>query len=313
VQDLSGNPIRQAGTVVTASVSTPSTTITGETATTDGNGRAGFAGLILTGIPGPKDLTFAATGLQSASARVTLVSVETVSATPSHPVSAVVGTTVGGPVITWMLRDASTRPVADADFTLLVSSGGTAATLTPLSDANGAVQVGDWTLGPTAGYQYLELRLPDGRTFRDSILATPDVAADLVKVSGHDPIQSAPTESELPQLFVVRVVDRHGNGVADVTVQWSTCDGVPGDAIPTDANGYSGTAQPTGTQPSGDTPFCTRASAAIAGTTKTQDFLYHVTAASGSQEAQPDISGAKSRHSGPPPVAPEKSRSRPTR
>jgi hypothetical protein len=312
VQDLSGNPIRQAGTVVTASVATPSTSLTGETATTDANGRAGFTALILTGIPGPKDLTFAAAGLESAAARITLVSVETVSAMPSHPVSAVVGTTVGGPVITWTLRDASTRPVADADFTLLLPSGGTAAPLTPFSDANGAVQVGDWTLGPTAGYQYLELRLPDGRTFRDSILATPDVAADLVKVSGDSPIQSAPTESVLPNLFVARVVDRFGNGVADVTVQWSTCDGVPGDAIVTDANGYSGISQPTGTQPSGDTPFCTRASATIAGTTRTVDFLYHVTGASGST-TEPDISGAASRHSGPPPVAPEKSRSRPTR
>jgi hypothetical protein len=304
IQDASGNPIRQAGTVVTASVTAPSTTLAGETATTDENGRAAFSGLTITGIPGPKDLTFSGPGLQSASARVTLPSVATVTATPSHPVSAVVGTTVSGPVITWMLRDAATRPVADADFTLNVSSGGTALPLTPLSDANGAVQVGNWTLGPTAGYQYLELRLPDGRVFPDSILATPDVAADLVKISGDDPIQSAPTGSALPDLFVVRVVDRYGNGVANITVQWSTCDGVAGPAVNTDASGYSSTAQPTGTQPSGDEPFCTRATVAIPELAKSVDFHYLVTAASSQEQQSQSISGAESSHSGPPPVAP---------
>jgi hypothetical protein len=313
IQDVSGNPVAQSGTQVVVSASPEGTTLTGETATTDENGRAAFTALIITGIPGPKDLTFAVPGLQSVSARVTLPSVETVSATPSHPASAVVGTTVAGPVITWTFRDASTRPVADANFTLLLPSGGTAATLTPFSDANGAVQVGDWTLGPTAGYQYLELKLPDGRSFRDSILATPDVAADLVKVSGDDPIQSAPTGSVLPQLFVVRVVDRHGNGVPNITVQWSTCDGVAGDAIVTDANGYSGTSQPTGTEPSGEQPFCTRASVAIPELTKSVDFQYLVTAASAEEEQPQGISEADSRHSGPPPVAPSKSRLRPSR
>jgi hypothetical protein len=312
VQDPSGNPIRQAGTTVTASVSTASTSLTGETATTDANGRAAFSALTITGIPGPKDLTFSAPGLQSVSARVTLPSVQTVSATPSHPVSAVVGTTVAGPVITWILKDAATRPVADANFTLTASSDGTAAPLAPFSDINGAVQVGPWTLGPTAGHQYLELRLPDNRVFRDTILATPDVAADLVKVSGDDPIQSAPTESKLAQPFVVRVVDRFNNGIANVTVQWSTCDGVLGDPGTTDANGYTKTDQPTGPQPSGEEPFCTRASVSLPELSKSVDFRYLVSGAA--QGTLPEgISGAESRHSGPPPVAPQKSRLKPSR
>jgi adhesin/invasin len=313
VQDASGNPIRQAGTVVTASVPTGSATLAGESATTDENGRAAFTGLALTGIPGPRDLAFSAPGLQSVSARVTLVSVETVTPTPSHPASAVVGTTVGGPVITWILRDAATRPVADADFIFTTPSGGTAAPLNPLSDGNGAVQIGPWTLAPTAGYQYLQLKLPDGRIFRDSILATPDVAADLVKVSGDNPPQTAPTESTLPERLVARVVDRYGNGVADIPVQWSTCDGVAGPVVNSDANGYSGVTQPTGTQPSGDTPFCTSASVVIGSETKLVQFQYFVTAAASEQEPPQGMSGAQSRHSGPPPVAPSKSRLRSSR
>jgi hypothetical protein len=226
-----------------------------------------------------------------------------VSAASSHPASAVVGSTVAGPVITWTFRDGSTRPVPDADFTLTAPSGGTALPLSPFSDINGAVQVGNWTLGPVAGYQYLQLRLPDGRIFRDSVLATPGPAAELVKVSGDDPIQTAPTNSELPDLFVVRVVDQFGNGVANVNVQWSTCDGTAGEPVPpTDANGYSSTRQPTGTAPSGDQQFCTMATASVPEGSPVE-FHYTVT---GSAEAVSQLrTSAAVRHSGPPPIAPE--------
>ncbi len=304
VQDASGNPVQQAGTVIVASISAANTTISGETATTDENGRAAFSALTLTGIPGPKDITFSAAGLQSASARVTLVSVETVSAAPSHPVSAVVGTTVAGPVITWTLRDGSTRPVADADFTLVLPSGGTAATLTPFSDANGAVQVGDWTLGTTAGYQYLVLRLPDGREFRDSILAVPDVAFDLLQAGGDG--QTAPVNSELPERLVVRVVDQYNNGVADVPVQWATCDNVLGPVVPTDANGYSAVTQPTGNEPSGEgLPFCTQATIELPpDRTDRIEFHYGVTAAASQEGESEGTSAVQSTHSGPPPLAP---------
>jgi hypothetical protein len=302
IQDASGNPVRQAGTVVTATLTAPNTTLAGGSATTDENGRAVFAGLTITGIPGPKDLTFSAPNLESASHRVILVSVETVSAAPSHPVSAVVGTTVAGPVITWTLRDGSTRPVADADFRLLVPSGGTAAPLTPFSDANGAVQVGDWTLGTVAGYQYLILRLPDGREFRDSILATPDVPADLLPVSGDD--QSAPVGSELPEPLVVRVVDQYGNGVGGVPVQWATCDGAAGPTVDTDANGYAAVTQPTGAEPTEG--GCTRAS--IAQPADFVEFTYRVTAAASQEEEPTGVSAAQSRPSGGLPPVPLRQR-----
>lgn len=297
VEDASGNPIRLAGTQVVASLTTANTSLTGESAITDENGRAVFTGLTITGPPGPKDLTFSAANLQSATAPVSLVSVETVSAAPSHPVSATVGSTVTGPVITWTLRDGSTRPVADADFTLVVPSGGTAAPLTPFSDANGAVQVGDWTLGTTAGYQYLVLRLPDGREFRDSILATPDAPADVVIASGDN--QEAPAGSDLPQPLVARVVDRFGNGIGDVPVQWGTCDGTAGPTVNTDANGYSSVTQPT-TEPTDG--GCTRA--AIAQPPDFVDFHYQVTAAASQQEPLTGVSASQSGHSGGPPPVP---------
>jgi hypothetical protein len=296
IQDASGNPIRQAGTVVTASVTTANTSLTGESATTDENGRAAFTNLTLTGIPGPKDLTFSAPNLQSASARVTLLSVGIVSGAPTHPISATVGTTISGPVMTWTLRDAATRPVPDADFRLTLPQGGTAVA-PQFSDANGVVQVSDWTLGTAAGYQYLVLRLPDGREFKDSILATPAAPADLLITSGSG--QTAQAGQELPQPLIVRVVDQYGNGVPDVPVQWATCDGAAGPTVNTDASGYSSVRQPT-VEPT--EAGCTRAS--ITQPPDLVEFHYEVTAApSAEQEPASGISASEARPSGGvPPV-----------
>jgi adhesin/invasin len=312
IQDPSGNAIHQEGVTVTVATSAPSTTLSGQTATTDANGRAAFSGLTITGIPGPKDLSFSAPGLSSVSAKVTLPSVQTVSAAPNHPMSAQVGSTVAGPVIAWTFKDASSRPVPDADFGLTLPQGGTTAPVPAGSDANGVVQISDWTLGTVAGYQYLELRLPDHRVFRDSILATPGAAVDLVKFSGDS--QSAVVNSELPQPLVVKAVDQFGNGVGNIAVQWATCDGVAGEPVPpTDASGFSTTRQPTGSQSSGDQFFCTKASATINGAEKVVEFHYQVTDAPPSSGSEPTASARVGRLSGPPPTAPSRTRLRSTR
>jgi hypothetical protein len=138
------------------------------------------------------------------------------------------------------------------------------------------------------------LRLPDGREFKDSILATPGPAANVIIASGDD--QTAPVGSELPLPLVARVVDQYQNGVAGVPVQWATCEGVAGPTVNSDANGYSSVTQPTGTEP---TEGCTRAS--ITEPPASVDFHYHVTAAAPGEEPA-GLSAAQSTHSGPPPV-----------
>jgi hypothetical protein len=302
IQDPSGNPIRQPGVVITAAVSAKSTTLSNATATTDANGRAAFSGLTITGIPGPKDLSFSAPGLQAVTARVTLPSVQTVSIASSHPVSAPVGSTVAGPVVAFTFKDAATRLVPDADYGLTLPQGGTTAPAPAGSDANGVVQITDWTLGTTAGYQYLELRLPDHRVFRDSILATPAPATDLVLFSGDN--QSAPVSSELPQPLVVRAVDQFGNGVGGVGVTWATCpDNQPGAGDPvTDASGFATARQPTGADATDQ--GCTQATATINNAAKVVQFHYTVTPVASSTLTDPSASASLGRHSGPPPIAP---------
>ena len=273
VQDQSGNPVAQGGTSVVVSVSADRTTLSGETATTDDNGRAVFTSLTIIGPPGPKPLTFSAAPLQSASASVRLPTVQTVTVASSHPATAVAGSVLPSPT-SWTLLDNSARPVPDADFTLSASSGGSLSPPSTTSDINGKVQLDSWTLGTQAGEQFAELKLPDGRAFRDVIQVTAGAPVSLLKVSGDN--QTAPTNSELPNLLVVQVVDQFGNGVGNVTVQWSTCDGTLGPAVPTDASGLSSTRQPTGQQPSGAEPFCARAS--VDGLTGSPvDFHYTVT------------------------------------
>jgi hypothetical protein len=178
--------------------------------------------------------------------------------------------------------------------------------VTPFSDINGVVQAGSWTLGTTAGYQYLQLGLPDGRIFRDSILAIPDAARRLAKVSGDS--QTAAVNSQLPELLVVRVVDQYGNGVSNIAVQWSTCDGIAGEPVPpTDANGYSSTRQPTGTEPSSE-PFCTMATASVPEGSPVQ---FHYTVTGGAPAMSQMRATTSARHSGPPPMAPKSGGGRP--
>jgi adhesin/invasin len=304
VQDPSGNPVAQSGISVAVSTIAERTTLSGETATTDANGRAVFTTLTLIGPPGPKPLAFSAAPLQGASATVRLPTVEAVTVSSGHTASAVAGSVLPSPT-SWVLVDASTRPVPDADFTLSASSGGAVSPSSTTSDLSGAVHLESWTLGTAAGEQFVELKLPDGRVFRDSILATPDAPTTLLLVSGDN--QSAPTNSELPQLLVVQVVDRFGNGVENVMVQWATCDGTLGPIVPTDAEGKSGTRQPTGSQPSSD--FCTRASVeGLSGSPV--DFHYTVTAAASTLTQLRSRTGPNASVSGLPPIPAERDRQR---
>ncbi|HYF39744.1 MAG TPA: hypothetical protein VD930_08660, partial [Gemmatimonadales bacterium] len=267
--------------------------VTGEAATTDESGRAQFSALTLSGVPGPRDVTFSAAGLQSVTARVTLLSVSTVQVVPSHPQSAVVGTRLDGPVITYTFRDAGGRPVPDADFSLELPSGSTV-DAPQVSDQFGVVQLSNWTLSTTAGYQVIVLELPDGREFRDSILALPDAPTSVLVASGDD--QTATAGQNLPQPLVARVVDRHGNGVPDVPVQWATCDGAAGPTVPSDAGGYSSVTQPT-SQPTD--AGCTRASISAE---VFADFSYTVTAAPSEEGSPTGVSAAAAPRATVPPV-----------
>src|SRR5256885_8553764 len=65
-RSASGNPVNQAGVVVTAAIATGGGTLGGTlTATTLGTGVASFTNLAITGAAGDRTLSFSATGLAS--------------------------------------------------------------------------------------------------------------------------------------------------------------------------------------------------------------------------------------------------------
>src|SRR2546421_4661361 len=64
VRDAAGNPVNQAGVVVTAAIATGGGTLGGTlTATTLGTGVASFTDLAISGTAGDRPLSFSATGL----------------------------------------------------------------------------------------------------------------------------------------------------------------------------------------------------------------------------------------------------------
>jgi adhesin/invasin len=272
LQDASGNPVAQGGVEVRASIAAGEGTLGGQTsALTNGEGRADYTDLAIVGVPGVRTLRFASTRPASEvlSAAITLPSVVAISLSTAPPSPIVVGTRLAAPV-SWTLNDAANQPVADAPVVISVSAGGFVEAAST-SDPSGVVQLQSWTVAQTAGSQYVELEVPGVGVSRVTVEAIPDAADSLYMHSGDD--QSAPVNSELPQAFVVRVVDQYGNGVSSVTVEWATCDGIGGFQSPTDIGGYASAFQPTGPTP-GD--FCAMASRlGLAGSPA--QFFYRVT------------------------------------
>jgi hypothetical protein len=254
VQDVSGNPVGQAGITVTASLTGDGTLGGQASAVTDGSGRATFTDLTVIGAPGSSTLRFSTTSpvLDAVSLAVTLPAVATIDIQTPLPEFVAAGATISL-VPSWVLKDAAGQPVADVGVSLSASAG----TLVPTSatsDVNGAVQAQSWTLGTTAGEQFVEiavLGLPPSRT---TTTAVADVPTFLVYVSGNQ--QTAPPDSALEQHLVVRVTDQYGNGVSGITIQWRACDGSGGFDDQTGVDGFLAAHQPTGPQTGA---FCTRA------------------------------------------------------
>jgi adhesin/invasin len=299
VQDVSGNPVGQGGVQITASLTGGGTLGGQATATTDGTGRATFSGLVISGAPGPRTLAFSGTSpaLDGFSVPVTLPGVASITIQTSVPASATVGTTISN-APAWVLKDAAGQTVADAPVTLSASAGNLIPAGSVVSDVNGLVQVQSWTLGTATGDQSVVAAVAGTELAHTVHVDATAAAADSLEfVSGNN--QTAPINSELPELLVVRVLDQYGNGVLNVTVEWRACEGDGFDGQ-TNADGYSSSLQPTG--PNAGT-FCTRAS--VSGLKGSPvEFTYTVTPASPAPSQLRSSQSSGMRSGGAAPVAP---------
>src|SRR5439155_331621 len=129
IRDASGNPVNQAGVVVTAAIATGGGTLGGTlTATTLGTGVASFTNLAITGTAGDRTLSFSATGLTGVnSAAITLMSRAStqLSVTPERAGTAQSGVPFAT-LFRSQIRDASGNPVNQAGVvvTAAIATGG---------------------------------------------------------------------------------------------------------------------------------------------------------------------------------------------
>ena len=151
--------------------------------------------------------------------------------------SGTVATVLATPVTVLYTR--SGAPVAGANITWKVQSGGGSVdAATSTTDANGAAIV-HWTLGTTAGADTLIATTADSATSIITATAVAGPVANLTAVSGN--AQDVAAGAAAAPL-VVEAVDQYGNPVAGATVTWSVSGGGTVDNATTTTDG-SGKAQ----------------------------------------------------------------------
>ncbi len=171
VRDAAGNNVSTAGRTVTASIATGGGALGGTVGgTTNAAGLATFTNLAISGTVGNRTMSFASTGLTSAtSASVTIVAgaAANLAIAAGNGQSAVAGTPVAvAPSV--RVTDAAGNNVPGAPVTFAVlTGGGTVAPTTPVNTGtNGVAAATTWTLGPTIGANTLRATTP-GTTASD--------------------------------------------------------------------------------------------------------------------------------------------------
>ena len=159
IQDANGNPVSQAGVVVSALATPSGGTLTSGSATSDANGRATFSGLALSGPTGGYTLTFTAPTL----APVTSGGI-TLAAGPAAQLVVVTEPSAGAqngvafaqqPVL--QLRDGAGNPVSQAGVTVTATiatgTGSLGGTASASSNASGVATFANLSLsGPAGSY-----------------------------------------------------------------------------------------------------------------------------------------------------------------
>jgi hypothetical protein len=228
LQDSLGNPVAQSGVVVTATIGSGGGTLGGTQISTTAAGTATFSNLMITGLVGPRTLTFTSPGLLPVTttqfpltAGASSDIAKSAGDNQSAPVATVLPVDVGVKV-----TDASGNPVPGVTVTFTVlTGGGTLGSPTGVTDAQGVATPGNWTLGPTAGGNTLRAASAglSGSPLTFTATGTPGSPSSIVKISGD--LQSGLIGSVLAESLVVRVVDSHGNSITGAQVNWTVLTG----------------------------------------------------------------------------------------
>lgn len=263
IADQFGNPVPQAGVVVTASLASGTGTLTAATATTGATGAAAFNSLAITGVPGTYTLAFSASGLTGATStqislaagsanRLAFVAAPPTTATNGQPFASTV--TVG-------LRDVAGSPVPQAGVAVTVSlaSGAGALSgppLTATTDAAGVASFPGLVITGIVGSYTLSFSATGVNPLTSAtIQLAPGSATKLILAVA--PPTSATAGAPLVPAPAVQLADVTGNSVpaagVQVTATLATGSGtLAGATAATDAAGLATFAALSISGPAGD-------------------------------------------------------------
>ena len=134
-------------------------------------------------------------------------------------------TVVGGvvtPPPSFEVRSENGRALR-APVTVAVTSGGGTLANAPTRSLRGPTEIGQWTLGTTAGVQTLTVTVDSLPPLVFSVVAQPAAAASLTKVANPD--LRAPDNTVVPTDIEVRLLDAFGNGVPSAAINWAVTAG----------------------------------------------------------------------------------------
>lgn len=244
LRDRNGAPFASAGVAVTVGVIGGGTLSGTATQSTDPQGRATFAGLVIAGIAGQRTLNFTSSGLQSATSQSMALGAgpaATIQSGSSTTLQATVNTAVAtAPAV--IVKDGAGNPVPGISVTFAIgSNAGSLTGATQTTSASGVATIGGWTLPTSAGQYTLTVTANgvsgSGVTF--TATATPDVPSAMQPSNSGQRLLYG---IQLPNPLQVHVVDQFGNATPGAVVTWTTLAGdgtVTAVDAATDANGIA--------------------------------------------------------------------------
>lgn len=222
LQDVYGNVVAQAGTVVTASISAGGGSLGGSaTATTSAAGIAAFTNLSVAGPAGARTLSYASPGLAGLSSGLALTAGVAAGIALNAGNN---GVAVAGSAVTTApsvkVTDADGNPVMGVAVTFAVTAGGGSLSgASQTTDALGIATVGGWTLGPVPGTNTL---VATASTLASSSVTFTAAADPLLRpnaTSSATAVVSAPGASvALPTGTVAAVVSTTAGASAQLSV-----------------------------------------------------------------------------------------------
>lgn len=237
LQDANGNPVSQAGVVVTVAITAGGGTLNGTlTATSDASGVATFTNLSLTGLAGGRTLTFSAPNLApiTAATSIGVGAASQMTIVAGNGQTAAVATAVSiAPRV--KVVDAGGNPVSGLPIRFAVASGsGSVGGADVLTDVNGEAAATSWVLGVAGGTNSLIATINSaagegvtGNPATFTATATGGVAGLSAGISaiGWTDRQAVPAGTTLSKSPSVKIVDANGSGVAGIPILFTISGG----------------------------------------------------------------------------------------